>query len=160
MRKIIACVGLGLFVGCAAKQLVSPKATVRLEKSDIRELQEAFKSVGDKVVQLPTRGEVNCANMKCTLPLDGTATVLRDGKPSGTEKVDGHLVVEPTSLSRLVSLLDQAANKGKTLEMKGTGGNAVSCNAKRCDLSLAWDETHDTALGSVVPERGVATERE
>ena len=150
-------------VGCASQSVLkNAKATLELERQQIRELNEAFKSKDDKVITVPRVGEVECPERKCLLPVKATAERVMEGKGASAETVRGTVVLWGDVTQRLMGMLDQAQYTAKDQTAKGYGGE-VTCNKAKCTFSIALDDKELRADGRAMFEeapRGTASVEE
>lgn len=138
--------------GCTSTgTLKNAKATLELERQQIRELNEAFKSSDDKVITVPRVGEVECPDRKCFLPVKGTAERVSEGQPPQTATVDGMLVLWGDVTQRLMGMLDQAQYTAKEQKAKGFGGE-VTCTKAKCTFAFTLDDKDLRADGRAVFE--------
>ncbi len=158
MRKRILFLATGsslaavLLGGCASTGTFrNAKATVELERLQIREINEAFKSSEDKTITVPRVGEVDCPDHKCLLPVRGVAERVAEGQPNSETGVDGVLVLWGDVTQRLIQMLDQAQYTAKDQTAKGFGGQ-VTCNKTKCVFAFSLDEKELRADGRAVFE--------
>lgn len=138
--------------GCSSTgSLRNARATVELERQQIRELNEAFKSSEDKVIEVPRVGEVECPERKCFLPVKGTAERVAEGQDPQSASVDGMLVLTGDVTQRLMGMIDQAQYTAKEQKAKGYGGE-VTCNKNKCTFAFALDEKELRAEGRAIFE--------
>jgi hypothetical protein len=152
---------VGVFLGgCASQPTIrNAKATIELERQQVRELNEAFKSADDKVITVPKVGEVECPERKCFLPVEASAERVVEGQSPRSESVRGTIVLWSDVTERLMGMLDRAQYTAKDQTAKGYGGE-VTCTKTKCKLSIALDEKELRGDGRAIFEeapRGTAS---
>jgi len=127
------------------------KATLELERGQIRELNEAFKSAEDKTITVPQVGEVECPERRCLFPVRGTAERVEEGQAPVQASIQGTIVLWGDVTHRLIQMIDAAQYTAKEQKAKGYGGE-VSCNKTKCTFAFALDANDMRADGRSVLE--------
>lgn len=158
-------VAVGLAVGCASQVTYSKtRVTLQLERSQLRELNEAYKSPEDKTVEVPAFGDVECPERTCYLPLTVTAERLKEGVADGPARVRGTLVFRRGVTTHMLDMMQRAEYAGRSMQEEGVIGK-VQCDKRSCTLEFEFDANARTAQAHLVlaesatqEARGVASD--
>lgn len=129
---------LFLLAGCAEKPIwVSTDGLLSLERDEIRELHEAFKTNTEKTIVLEKRKqEVDCDGHACPVTVEAKATYKRKDASTVEKKVEAKLVFGREDAKKILELLEKARFERKELTLSGKRGT-VRCENAECRITFS-----------------------
>ncbi len=124
--------------GCAEKTVwVSTDGMLSLERDEIRELHEAFKTNTEKTIVLEKqKQEVECDGSACPVTVEASAKYRRKDSSTIDKKVEAKLVFGREDAKKILELLEKARYEQKELQLSGKHG-AVRCEQSRCRITFS-----------------------
>ncbi len=132
-----------LFVaGCAEKPVwISSEGTVSLERDEIRELHEAFKTTSEKTITLEKRKqEVECDGTACPLAVEAKAKYRKKDNSVTEKTVEAKLAFGREDAQKILELLEKARYERKEMILSGRHGS-VRCDKAECKIN--FDLSHE-----------------
>ena len=134
----LAALFLLLFSSCAEKPLwISTEGVVTLERDEIRELHEAFKTTSEKTITFEKRKqEVECDGMVCSLPVKAKAKYRKKDNSLTEKTVEAKLVFGRDDAKNILELLERARSEHTGITLSGRHGS-VRCDKAECEINFA-----------------------
>ena len=129
---------LFFLAACAEKPVwMSTEGTLSLDRDDLRELREAFKTASQKTITLEKqKQEVECDGQACPLAVRAKAKYRRKDSSVSEKPVEANLVFGRDDAQKMLELLDKARYENTELSLSGTRGN-VWCAKSECRIEFS-----------------------
>ncbi len=126
------------FTACAEKPVwVSTEGTLSLDRDDLRELHEAFKTSSQKTITLEKqKQEVECDGQACPLNVPAKAKYRRKDSTISEKSVEAALVFGREDAQKILELLEKSRYENKELSLSGTRGD-VWCAKSECRIKFS-----------------------
>ena len=139
MKRVLPFLFLFLLLGgCAEKPIwVSTDGMLALERDEIRELHEAFKTNTEKTIVLEKhKQEVECDGTICPVTVEAQAKYRRKDASTVEKKVEAKLVFGREEAKKILELLEKARFERKEQNLSGKRG-AVRCENAECRITFS-----------------------
>ncbi len=126
------------FTACAEKAVwVTTQGELALDRDDLRELHEAFKTSSEKTITLENqKQEVDCDGHACPLLVPAKATYRRQDSTTTEKNVEASLVFGREDSQKILQLLEKARYENKELSLSGQRGS-VWCAKSACRIKFS-----------------------